>query len=233
MNTMSKFQKINDSFYILNTNIAGVCYVLEFGTRGIYSQGKAWRLYQIGNGGKTLVACFTVCDDGNKCYEIDYGSRLWTFDELIKEATKMVNALTISEKSSVISSKMSDDIKERIKILTEEAQALFSEEAKRSEPSAANWLLYKAIHIINSLISSEQQTETTLDKKAFKVHISETFGRNVIIYAKDESEACELAEKLCNDGVINITINDNFVDRIVETTGVASEDDKKNLYAYT
>ncbi len=69
-------------------------------------------------------------------------------------------------------------------------------------------------------------------KKAFKVHITETFGRNVIVYAEDEYEATEIAEELCNAGVIDITSADDFGDRNVETIGTPDKTEMKELSRY-
>ena len=65
---------------------------------------------------------------------------------------------------------------------------------------------------------------------AFKVHISEVLGRDVIIYAEDRYEAEEKAEELCNAGIIDLSGGD-FGSRTVETIGTADIGDNK-LEAY-
>lgn len=72
------------------------------------------------------------------------------------------------------------------------------------------------------------QMPTDVDKKLFKVHISEVIGRTVIINAEDKYEAVEAAEELCNDGVINLDGND-FASRTVDVLG---EIDKKDAMTY-
>lgn len=66
---------------------------------------------------------------------------------------------------------------------------------------------------------------------AFKVHISEVLGRDVIIYAEDRYEAEEKAEELCNAGIIDLSGGD-FGSRTVETIGTADIGDKNKLEAY-
>ena len=68
--------------------------------------------------------------------------------------------------------------------------------------------------------------------KAFKVHITETFGRNVIIRAGDECEATEITEELCNLGTINITSSDDFGSRNIEVIGLPDNQEKKILQCY-
>lgn len=68
--------------------------------------------------------------------------------------------------------------------------------------------------------------------KAFKVHITETFSRDVIIRADDECEATEIAENLCNLSTINITSSDDFGDRNIEVVGLPDNEEKKKLHWY-
>lgn len=69
-------------------------------------------------------------------------------------------------------------------------------------------------------------------KKPFKVHITETFGRNVIVFAEDKYEAAEIVENLCNEDVINITSGDDFGDRNVEVVGTPSATELQELSRY-
>lgn len=71
-----------------------------------------------------------------------------------------------------------------------------------------------------------------MKKKPFKVHITETFGRNVIIYAEDSYEAEEIAEELCNAGIIDIATGDDFGDRNCETIGTPDKTEMKELSRY-
>lgn len=66
---------------------------------------------------------------------------------------------------------------------------------------------------------------------AYKVHISESFGRDVIAYAADPIEATERVEELCN-GEINITSKDNFEGRSVETADIATAEEIRRLDEY-
>lgn len=66
---------------------------------------------------------------------------------------------------------------------------------------------------------------------AFKVHISEVLGRDVIIYAEDKYEAEEKAEELCNAGIIDLSGGD-FGSRTVETICTASPEEKDTLEKY-
>lgn len=70
------------------------------------------------------------------------------------------------------------------------------------------------------------------EKKPYKVHITETFGRNVIVFAEDECEAAEIAEELCNTEVINITSADDFGDRDVCAIGTPDKSDFERLEMY-
>lgn len=67
-----------------------------------------------------------------------------------------------------------------------------------------------------NLVKEVPETE----KKAFRIAITETYTKEVEIYAEEVWEAQEIAENLCNDGVINIDYTD-FVDRNTECRGEA------------
>lgn len=233
MENQIKFQKENLRLYKYQTNIIGIYYTLEFDSCGVERKGRCWRLYQNGNGERRLIASFVVEDDDYFCHEENFGSRLWTLDGIMKEAKKLVADIVDNSEKSESSSNVSSDIKERIKNLSEEARAVFDAEDDKSEPPAANWLLRKALKIIESLVPQEVDEKHTAEKTDFVVHITETFGRSVIIRAYDESEACEIAENLCNNGFIDITSSDDLCGRTVESSHIATDDDKKIMESYS
>ncbi len=233
MENQIKFKKVNRWCYKYQTNIIGIYFTLESESCGVELKGSCWRLYKYGNGGRRLVASFVVKDDEYFCHEENFGGRLWTLDDLMKEAKKLIADIVDNSEKSEFSSNASTDIKERIKSLTEEAQAIFDGEDKKSEPPAANWLLRKALRIIESLVPQEADEKHTAKKTDFVVHITETFGRSVIIRACDESEACETAENLCNNGFIDITNSDDLCERTVESSHIATDDDKKIMKSYS
>lgn len=88
----------------------------------------------------------------------------------------------------------------------------------------------KFYEYVDGIVSQPLTEEQS--KKPFKVHITETFSRNVIIYAEDEFEASEIAEELCNESVIDITSADDFGDRHVDVLGTPDEIDLKELRRY-
>ena len=68
-------------------------------------------------------------------------------------------------------------------------------------------------------------------KTAFEVHISEVFGRTVVIYAEDRDEAYDKAEELCNAGIIDLNGND-FGSRTVEVIGKPAPEDIDDYEQY-
>lgn len=66
----------------------------------------------------------------------------------------------------------------------------------------------------------------------YNVHISEVFGREVVVYDSDKYDACEYIEELCNSGEIDITSHDAFGGRNVEVVGIATEDEIRHLDEY-
>lgn len=55
----------------------------------------------------------------------------------------------------------------------------------------------------------------------FNIRVEEKFLRNVVIYAHDSCEACEIAEELCSNGNIDLDAED-FSTRDVSYEGEAS-----------
>lgn len=66
----------------------------------------------------------------------------------------------------------------------------------------------------------------------YKVHVSEVFGRDVVVYDSDKYSACEYVEGLCNCAEIDITSRDAFGSRNVEVIGIATEEEIRNLDEY-
>ena len=69
-------------------------------------------------------------------------------------------------------------------------------------------------------------------KKCYKVHITEIYGRDVIIAAEDKDEAFEIAEELCNADIIDVMNVGDFGSRNVEVLGTPDEIDLKELGRY-
>lgn len=92
---MTYLKKINNRYYQYINKDTKTVYQLEYGDRGIYSQGKSWYLRVIYNGicKATTVASFVVKTDGHQVEREDYGGRLWTFNELFPEANKMIERM--------------------------------------------------------------------------------------------------------------------------------------------
>ena len=67
--------------------------------------------------------------------------------------------------------------------------------------------------------------------KKFKVHISEVFGRDACIKAEDFNEAYEIAEGLCNLGIISLGDKD-FSNREIEVLR-KTDDNVKFAKVYT
>ena len=69
-------------------------------------------------------------------------------------------------------------------------------------------------------------------KKCYKVHITETYGRDDIIAAEGKDEAFEIAEELCNADIIDVMNVGDFGSRNVEVLGTPDEIDLKELSRY-
>lgn len=96
----------------------------------------------------------------------------------------------------------------------------------------------KSLEIVNGFGDQSRQTveefrnqcaqwglqESVLNLKPYRVAITETYEREVDIYARSETAAQEQAEELCNDGTIDLDFED-FVARKTECRGVAREND--------
>ena len=70
-----------------------------------------------------------------------------------------------------------------------------------------------------------------LDLEPFLVHVTEIYSRNVVVYAENPDMAKELAEELCEEGLLLIDFDD-FVDRNVETLRKAKAIDLNIFQAY-
>lgn len=62
------------------------------------------------------------------------------------------------------------------------------------------------------------------DLEPYLVHVTELYSRNVVIYAEDHYMAEQLANDLCEDGILLIDFDD-FNDRNIETIRKAKETD--------
>ena len=62
------------------------------------------------------------------------------------------------------------------------------------------------------------------DLEPFLVHVAELYSRNVVVYAANSDMAKELAEELCEEGILLIDF-DNFSDKNIETLRQAKETD--------
>lgn len=68
-------------------------------------------------------------------------------------------------------------------------------------------------------------------RKPFTVEIEESYHKTVVIYAEDDAEAEEIAHQLCDEGEIDMGRN-CYAGRVCNSSGEASEEDKKNYYVY-
>ena len=78
----------------------------------------------------------------------------------------------------------------------------------------------------NENISLHKTTEDlkTPDLEPFLVHVTESYSRNVVVYAESSDMAKALADKLCEEGLLLLDF-DNFADRNIETLRKAKETD--------
>ena len=68
--------------------------------------------------------------------------------------------------------------------------------------------------------------------KNYKVNITETYSRNVVIRAENEFQAADIAEELCNIDLIDVATAEDFGSRGVGVLGIADETDMKELSRY-
>lgn len=68
--------------------------------------------------------------------------------------------------------------------------------------------------------------------KNYKVNITETYSRNVVIRAENEFQAADIAEELCNIDLIDVATAGDFGSRGVGVLGIADETDMKELSRY-
>lgn len=87
---MKFLQCINNRFYSYFDPFTKMLFTLSYGDRGVYGSGKAWYLSVTYDGAKQTIATFSTKDDGHKTYKEDYLGRLWSDDEVLMEAEKMV-----------------------------------------------------------------------------------------------------------------------------------------------
>lgn len=80
-------------------------------------------------------------------------------------------------------------------------------------------------------IEGRMEMENEKNLIPYKITISETLTRDVIVYANKKSLAIEKAEELCNEGVIDLTVND-FSSREVIASNVAKVNELTNLEVY-
>lgn len=88
--------KVGDAICSAYAHDRGMTFLFKYGDRGIYGMGRAWYLSVLMNGSKELVATFSVKDDGHKTYLEDYLSRLWTDDEALDEANRIIRNMLAS-----------------------------------------------------------------------------------------------------------------------------------------
>lgn len=85
--------------------------------------------------------------------------------------------------------------------------------------------------VVYKIIEDRIEKENEQNLIAYKVTISETLTRDVIVYANTKIKAIEKAEDLCNDGVIDLTSED-FSGREVIASNVAKEYELTNFEVY-
>lgn len=86
-------KKINDKLYIYINKENNVIFTLERQRIGVYSNGRCHTLVMHMNGSDIIIATFVTSDDGHQCYNNYCESRLWTEDEIIPEADRMIKAI--------------------------------------------------------------------------------------------------------------------------------------------
>lgn len=91
-------KKINERFYSYFDTATGMLFTLKYGDRGVYGSGKAWYLSVTYSGEKQTIATFTTKSDGYWCHEKDYLGKLWTFDQVLPLACKMVKDMLPQER---------------------------------------------------------------------------------------------------------------------------------------
>lgn len=65
-------------------------------------------------------------------------------------------------------------------------------------------------------LTIDDQIEAVKDLKPYIVHVTESYSRNVVMWAEDADHAAELVEEFCSEDIISIDY-DNFADRNVES----------------
>lgn len=89
---MKYLKKATPDFYSYLHKPTGMLFTLREGGRGVYGSGRAWFLKLAYHGNQTL-ATFCTKDDGHKCYLSDHGSRLYSIEEALNEADRVVGTM--------------------------------------------------------------------------------------------------------------------------------------------
>ena len=88
---MKYLKYVSNEFYSYFDSKKQMFFTLKKDERGIYGKGNAWYLKVIYGGAERLIATFSIKDDGHGSYRSDYGGRIWTTQEVFKEADAMVS----------------------------------------------------------------------------------------------------------------------------------------------
>lgn len=88
---MCELNKIHDAYYVYKNG--DHIYTYRKHNRGIWGYGKSWCLTANYGSKPEVVASFVVKDDGHGVYREDYGARLWTDEEALKEANRLINKI--------------------------------------------------------------------------------------------------------------------------------------------
>lgn len=86
-------QKISDTLYHYKDKESGMHFTLTRGQRGVYGIGTAWYLDSRVDGTNVSVATFCIKDDNRQCYLQDHGGKLWTTEEAVTEADKLIRKM--------------------------------------------------------------------------------------------------------------------------------------------
>lgn len=86
-------QKISDTLYHYKDKESGMHFTLTRGERGVYGIGTAWYLVSRVEGTNVSVATFCIKDDNRQCYLQDHGGKLWTTEDAVIEADKMIRKM--------------------------------------------------------------------------------------------------------------------------------------------
>lgn len=110
-------------------------------------------------------------------------------------------------------------------VITKEIFEVLEEFEKSGEAFLDEYLYYEAFLRENG-INEKVLDNNPEELKPFRIVITETYVKEVEIYASDSVEAEQKAHDLCSAGKINLDF-DNFVDRNTECRGLSRENDLK------